>query len=517
MMVLSDNEKQEKTGQHGCQEDDIVEVSEGEQTRTTTATIAIDEKIEYSSIFPTRDSKWHASYKRKLVRRLDLRLLPVVILMYTLNFLDRTNLAQARLGTLEKDLKMTGTDFNLATSIFFVAYVVMQLPSNLILTRVRPSLYLGISMLLWGIVSTVQAAAYSFKGLLATRIFLGFVEAPFYPGVTMLISSWYTTDEITLRLSWFFAGILLANMVGGLLGAAVLGNLEGAHGIAGWRWLFIIEGSITVGLAIISMFLLPNFPSYANWLSDEERAYAEWRLTAEAKEADDPNSTTLLEGLRMALVDWRVYIFMLFNHALLLSMTFVYFFPSIVQTLGYSTIHTLLLTAPIWFLVFLVCLISTYSAGRTGDRSIHIICLLLISLVGNLIVVISTKSAVRFFGMFLMPLGAMPAVQIGFSWIATSFPRPMVKRSATIAMCSLTANIASIYGSYMFPASAAPQYIAGGSANAGLCVLVAGITVVLRLVHARENRKLEKAELEPEIEQGEGRKDVRGKGFRYLL
>ncbi|KAK2772349.1 hypothetical protein FQN53_004615 [Emmonsiellopsis sp. PD_33] len=460
---------------------------------------AEDEQVENGSAFSTRDNEWHASYTKKLLRRLDMRLLPLVIPMYLLNFLDRSNLAQARLGTLEKDLGMTGTDFNLATSIFFVGYLLMQLPSNLVLTRVKPSVYLGGAMILWGVVSTAQAGVKSFGGLMATRICLGLVEAPFFPGVIMLMSSWYTTEELTHRIAWFYSGNALANMFGGLLGAGILGNLEGARGIAGWRWLFIIEGTVTIAVAIVAMIILPNFPSTSRWLDDEERAYAEWRLLNDAKEADDSKATTLWEGLKMVLVDWRLYVFVLFQHTSILAQTFQYFFPSIVNTLGFGKIETLLLTVPVWFLTFLVSLFVTYTSGRTGDRSIHIISLMAISTIGNIIATATTKTGARFFAMFLMPLGAVAAYQIIVSWVATCFPRPMVKRSSAIAICNMVGNTASIYGSYMYPSDDAPQYIPGGTANAVVCVLVALMAVIVRLINVRENKKLERLELEEDI------------------
>ncbi len=192
--------------------------------------------------FERQDQAWRDERSKKLLRKIDMHLLPFLVLMYLLNFLDRSNLAQARQGTLEKDLGMGGTDFNLATSIFFVGYLLMQLPSNMLITRVRPSLYLGSAMALWGVVSTCNAAVQSFGSLVSVRFILGFVEAPFFPGAIFLMSSWYTRAELTRRISWFYSGNALANMFGGLLGAAILGDLNGAHGIAGWRWLFIIVG-----------------------------------------------------------------------------------------------------------------------------------------------------------------------------------------------------------------------------------------------------------------------------------
>jgi len=330
----------------------------------------------------------------------------------------------------------------------------MQIPSNLLLTRVRPSLYLGLAMAAWGVISAAQSATQSFGGLLACRILLGVMEAPFFPGAIMLMSSWYTRNELAHRIAWyylsyerakilvdrefrFYSGSSVANMFGGLLGAGVLGNLDGAHGISGWRWLFIIEGTITVGVALISIFFLPNYPKTSLWLSEHERNFAAWRLIDDAKEPDDTSSVTLKQGFLLALRDHRLYIFMIFQHISLLTQSFQYFFPTIVKTLGYGKIESLLLTAPVWFLTFLVSLLVTYTSGKTGDRSIHIIVLMGISCVGNIIAVVTLNTGARFFAMFLMPLGAVSAYQIIVAWVANSFPRPMVKRSAAIAICNM--------------------------------------------------------------------------------
>jgi len=183
----------------------------------------------------------------------------------------------------------------------------------------------------------------------------------------------------------------------------------------------------------------------------------------------------------LALKDYRLYIFILFQHISLLTQTFQYFFPTIVKTLGYSKIATLLLTAPVWFLTFLVSLGVTYTSGKTGDRSIHIICLLILSCAGNIIVVSTLNTGARFFAMFLMPLGAVSAYQIIISWVANSFPRPLVKRSAAIAICNMIGNASNIYGPYLYPDSEGPRYLAGGAAVAGLCLAVAGLAFLLRM------------------------------------
>lgn len=171
----------------------------------------------YFQSFDAKDPGWHKAFEKKLMRKVDLRLIPLMIIMYLNNFIDRASLGQARLGSLESDLGMSGTQFNLSISILFVGYLTMQLPSNLLITRMRPSLYLGITMLIWGAVCASTAAVQNFAQLLVVRVFLGVTEAPFFPGAIFLMSSWYTRQELTKRIAWFYGGVALANMFGGLV------------------------------------------------------------------------------------------------------------------------------------------------------------------------------------------------------------------------------------------------------------------------------------------------------------
>ncbi|KAI0450384.1 allantoate permease [Xylaria acuta] len=476
-----------------------------------------EEQIAQFRRFTEADADWHRAMNKKLMRKVDIHLLPLLVLMYLLNFLDRNNLSQARLGTLEEDLGMKGTDFNLATSILFVGYILMQLPSNLLLTRVRPSLFLGTAMAIWGVISTAQAAAQSFGGLVAARFFLGFAEAPFFPGAIFLMSSWYTRGEMAHRIAWFYSGSSLANAFGGLIGAGVLSNLSGAHGISGWRWLFIIEGTITIGIAILSTFILPNYPANTKWLTPEEQAYAQWRLVDDTGEADLADSISVKEGVKMAFKDPRLYLFTLLQHVSLLSQAFQYFFPTIVKTLGFGTIETLLLTAPVWIATFLVSLVVTYTSGRFNDRSIHIISLMLISVVGNIIAVSTLNTGARFFAIFLLPIGAVTSYQIILAWVANSFPRPLVKRSACISFANLVGNSANIYGSYMYPSSDGPGYLPGGAATAGVAFLVAVLALVTRFVLQKENKRLAEREASELEGTAADNPELITPGFRYIL
>ncbi|KAJ5481266.1 hypothetical protein N7475_000078 [Penicillium sp. IBT 31633x] len=382
---------------------------------------------------------------------------------------------------------MEGTDFNLATSILFVGYLLMQLSSNLLLTRVRPSLFLRVDFRLSGS-HPVLFGAHCDKVL--PRICRG------------AFLSWcryadYTRQELSHRIAWFYSGSSLANAFGGLIGAGVLGNLDGVHGIAGWRWVFIIEGSITVGKSLLAGIFLPNYPASTPWLDEEEQAYAQWRLMHDAGEADEVGSTSIREALCLVFADKRIYLFILLQHVSLLSQNLQYFFPTIVQTLEYSNIETLLITAPVW--------IATFFGLPAGDMDFCV--------VGCVIVTATTNIGAK----FLMPMGAVSAYQIIIAWVANSFPRPLVKRSAAIAVANMIGNTASIYGSYMWPSSSGPRYIPGGSATAAIELLVALVAIVIRRVHIQMNKWLDESDSFQDSQSNPNELESRAIGFQYIL
>lgn len=288
----------------------------------------------------------------------------------------------------------------------------MQLPSNLLFTRVKPAIYLPTVMVIWGVISGCQAAAQNFGGLLAVRFLLGFAEAPYFPGAVYMLSTWYTRAELSKRFAFFYAGPALANMFGGLIAAGVLKDMDGYRGLAAWRWLFIIEALMTVCVAVLAYFILPNFPHTTKWLSEEERAYAQWRIANDIGEssADDESDRGLLYAAKLAVTDYRTWIFVVMQHCVLLSQTVTFFFPSVVNTLGYGNIETLLLTAPVWMATFLLNLLVMWSASRTNERCFHLCASIVLTITGNIMLISIHLRGPRFLGMFFMAMGAQPAL-----------------------------------------------------------------------------------------------------------
>lgn len=145
-------------------------------------------------------------------------------------------LPQARLNGIEEDLNLKGVQWNTAISILQVGYVLMQIPSNMFLTRTRPSIYMPVCMMGWAVISACTALVKDYGGLVACRFFLGFVEAPYYPGVLYLLSIFYTRKEIASRIAVMYTGQIVANGTAGLIAAAVFSSLDGRYGIKGWQW-----------------------------------------------------------------------------------------------------------------------------------------------------------------------------------------------------------------------------------------------------------------------------------------
>ena len=177
----------------------------------------------------------------KLVRRMDKFIVPTVMLAYLLCFLDRTNIGNARLFGLEEDLGLQGSQYQIAVAVLFVPYVLVEVPSNLVLKKFRPSRWLSFITVSWGIVSTCTGFVQNFAGLVATRVLLGLLEGGLLPGLTVYLTLFYTKKEIALRIGFLFVSSALAGASGGLL-AYCISFMDGVAGYSGWRWVFILEG-----------------------------------------------------------------------------------------------------------------------------------------------------------------------------------------------------------------------------------------------------------------------------------
>lgn len=230
----------------------------------------------------------------------------------------------------------------------------------MLITRVRPSLFMAGWMALWAIASTLTGIAKDFKGLLLTRFFLGITEAPFFPGALYMLAIFYTRREIATRISILFTANICGTAFAGLIAIGVF-KMEGIAGLSGWRWLFIIQGSFTFVVAIISAYVLPDEPINTRWLSEEERKLAHSRVEVDTVQLKE--NTTTWAGLIDACKDPRLWVLVFMQHFHMASANYKNFFPTIVGTLGFGRNATLALTCPPYIISGIVCLAWGYSSS----------------------------------------------------------------------------------------------------------------------------------------------------------
>ena len=399
-----------------------------------------------------------ACLEKALVKKMDLRLLPMLIIMYLMNYLDRNNIAAARLAGLEEELGLTGTEYLTCVSILFVGYILMQVPSNLFMNKIgKPSLYLPTCMVVWGVISAATAAAESFGGLVAIRFFLGFVEAAYFPGCLFLLSSWYTRKELGLRTAILYSGSLMSGAFSGLITAGIISGMDGKGGLRAWRWLFIIEGVVTIVIAFAAYFVLPDFPRTTTWLTEDERQLAIWRLDEDIGEDDwtGTQNQTFWRGLKLAFQDvkmWNLVRFPILNcrrvvytgiipglirYQMILLFCFVAsgtvnnLFPTIVGTLGYNNINSLLLTVPPYVLGVITTFFNSWHADRTGERYFHIALPLYVAVIAFIVAAATISPGPRYLAMMLMIPGVYTGYVVALAWISNTLPRPPAKVRAS--------------------------------------------------------------------------------------
>ncbi|MCJ1393724.1 hypothetical protein MMC18_006600 [Xylographa bjoerkii] len=246
-----------------------------------------------------------ARIDKKLKWRLDLKLIPWLCLLYLCSFLDRTNIGNAKLDGLTVDLGI-GTNaglYNAALSIFFVSYSLSEPLTNILLKRLRPSIFLPSIMILWGIVMTTMGLCTTAGGLMAARFFLGLAEAGLFPGVNYYLSCWYKRSEFGIRAAIFFSAAAVAGSFGGLLAAAI-NLMSGIGGKGGWAWIFILEGLATFLIGIISFWMVHDFPDDAKFLSSDDRARVIRRLKFDDQSSAE-HEEFKMEYFWAAVKDWK--------------------------------------------------------------------------------------------------------------------------------------------------------------------------------------------------------------------
>lgn len=243
----------------------------------------------------------------------------------------------------------------------------MQVPSNLLVSKIKyPAVYICSAVCVWGGISACTATVHSFGGLLAARFFLGFVEAAFFPGAFYYLSMFYNRKQIAFRVAVLYSGSQLGNAFGTLLAIGIL-KLDGRYGLEGWRWLFLIEGVLTIGFAIIFAIFLPNSPRKIWGFNQQQLDWLRWNYESDQKQEDHSDEVTAKQGFLLAVQDPKTWLMCGILYATYTSAAVNNFFPTVVAGLGFSRNKSYGLTAPPFVLCVICMLINGFHSDRVRD------------------------------------------------------------------------------------------------------------------------------------------------------
>ncbi|KAK2731984.1 hypothetical protein FQN57_003045 [Myotisia sp. PD_48] len=353
-------------------------------------------------------------------------------------------------------------------------------------------------MVAWGTVMTLMGVVKNYEGLLISRIFLGVTEAGLYPGVAYYITMWYCRHEVQLRQAMFFSAASIAGAFSGLL-AYGIAKMDGVGGYEGWRWIFILEGLLTVIVAIFAFFLIHDFPETASFLTEKERAFVVHRLKYQGSSSSAKKVAQSEEFrwqyVKDAFTDWQIYLalFMYWGIVCPLYGTSL-FLPSIIKDLGYVTSTAQLLTVPIYVTAAALAVIGAWFSDRKGQRSPFILGFMVAIGVGFIICISASGRGlpgVVYAGVFIAVCGIYPAFPGNVTWLSNNLAGSY-KRATGMAIHIGVGNLAGAMASNFYRTEDAPKYTLGHALELGF--LVAGLiaTVILRICYQRINTKRER-------------------------
>ncbi|KAK4699790.1 hypothetical protein P7C70_g6466, partial [Phenoliferia sp. Uapishka_3] len=481
---------------------------------------------------PIEALQWTKEEERKIIRKLDWRVTGLLTLLFMLCFLDRANIGNAQTAGMGKDLNLTSAQFQWLLTIFYIGYITGQ-PATLLWKIVPANLFVGVLTLMWGGFALLQASTKNWEGMMVLRLFMGFAETAYSPGVAYFLSFFYNRREVGLRLAIFLGAAPVATAYAGALAYGIT-HIKGA-GIADWcasfftkydtpaktfhcrRILFLIEGCPAILVAPFVFFCLPKSASTASFLTPRERAITMVRATRDGNTGQDQK--IVWRNVGEGLMDPKAWLQALMYFSLNVSYSSLpVFLPTILTEMGFTSIRAQGLTAPPYLASFITLVACAFLSDRWGTRSGFIIPLSIVGGVGYVVLATTTSTAVRYFAIYLCACGIFPVVGLMLPWVS-NLHRDDSKRGAGFMLLNLVGQTGPLLGTRLYPAAQGPYYVTGMSVCAAFMFFVAILATILRLILIRENRKLDIADEVEVDDKGivETVDDVLVTPFRYTL
>ena len=441
------------------------------------------EKHSSTSLSPS----WTAEEEKRLVRKIDWRILPVVTVLYLANFIDRTNIGNARVAGLEKDLQLVGTQYNLGLSIFYILYSFSEVPSNLILKKVGADIWIPTLVLGFGIISFATSWIKNFGDFMAVRALLGLMEGGMMPGVAYYLSTWYRRDELVFRICIFVSASSISGAFGGLLASGLLKirQLDGLpHGQ--WRNIFLVEGAVTILLALAGYFLLPGPKERTKFLSDRQREIAVGRLQADAVMEDPTIKDSGWLRAFKSVNTWVCAICFLLNNMSVQGISL--FMPSLLRGMGHSVIKSQLYTVPVYVVASVWSIALAYASFKWGKRGYPMLITTPFAILGLAMLLGTPNRNVNYGAIFLLAVGIFPQGPLMLTW-ATNNSEPSTVRAVSSAFVVSVGSLGPIVSSWIYLPKDQPRYKIANSTQLGAQCTVLFLVIFLIWHNTQENKK----------------------------
>ncbi|KAI9303057.1 major facilitator superfamily domain-containing protein [Cunninghamella echinulata] len=368
--------------------------------------------------------------ERRLLRKLDWRIIPWIFILYFLSVEDRVNVGfsftmnKQQGHDLATTAHLTARENNIGLGLFYVAYILCEVPSNLIMANINPAYWIARIMITWSIVTCCMAAISTAWHFYLLRFLLGVFESGFWPGIAYYTTLWYRPEEISSRLGIMYLAGPLSGAFGSLISAGVQ-LIDTKGNLYGWQWLFLISGILSIIFGIATLFVLPSTPDKSKgFLNEEEIKQVEQRLIKSDDDNDNGKNKDLpmkailkrdLANLKTQLVDYKVWLFcVLYFTPVMAATSLGYFLPKIVQQIGtqYDSIQVSLLSLPPYVFGGVMVFIMTRLSDRCKNRGWFIIGNCVASFVGFVILSFSTSVGARYFGLMMVAGATYPTVPL---------------------------------------------------------------------------------------------------------
>ncbi|KAL1959898.1 hypothetical protein VTO42DRAFT_566 [Malbranchea cinnamomea] len=464
--------------------DDAVHVDNADHTKPVDL-VDVDEEYSYEE-------------QRKIVHRIDLRLVTICGLAYCISLMDRTNTSMAAIAGMNAELKLTvGTRYSVIVLVFFVTYVVFQPFATAVIRKIGPRIFISALVVSWGAILIGFGFVKNWHQMTALRALLGVMEAGFFPGTVYLLSCWYSRYELQKRYSLFYFIGAVAGSLSGIL-AFGLSQLDGKHGLGGWRWIFILEGVISATVGILCWIFIVDFPERGHeawgFLSEKECAFVIRRLNRDRGDAN-PEPWNFKKFLRPAL-DLKVWGFAtIFCYLTTVTYAIAYFLPIILTDgMGFGVGESQCLVAPPYFAAAILMFATSWFGDKYRTRGPVLAFNAIITLIGLPIMGFAKGNGVRYFGVFLTTAGANANIPASMAYQANNIRGQWTRAFASASLVGM-GGVGGIAGSLVFRSQDAPEYIPGIWAAITSQLLVLVTVALLSVYFWYCNRKADRGEM----------------------